>query len=65
MDFYLSFMCENCDEEIFYGVNRTYLEHQGLPVVSATIVEQISVDCDNCGHTTVTGELDVADSEDI
>lgn len=58
MDYYVMIQCENCDEEIYQGINRTYLEHEGLPVVSAAEGEQQSFYCDNCEHTTVCGELD-------
>jgi hypothetical protein len=61
MDYYVMINCANCDEEIYAGVNRTYLTHNELPVVSAAEGEQQSFECDSCGHTTVCGELDTYD----
>lgn len=63
MDFYQSVMCPNCDEEAYYGVCRTYLEHKGLPVVSP--VEQESFECQNCEKTIYIGELDVMGEDDM
>jgi hypothetical protein len=55
--FYLAIECDNCGEDIFYGVCGTTLVHNGLPVVPITMAEQVQFDCD-CGARIDTGELD-------
>lgn len=59
MEFYIQIDCANCDAEIMQGINITLLEHNGRPVILASAAEQIRVTCDECGATTVTGELEV------
>jgi hypothetical protein len=57
--YYLSADCGNCDEEIFYGVCVTLLEHNDLPVIPITTAEQTSFHCDRCGATNYTGDVDL------
>ena len=57
--FFLLLDCENCDAEIFYGPCLTLIRHDGAPVVSVSMVEQMSVTCGECGATHYTGELDI------
>ena len=64
MDVYVTIMCANCDEEI-YSLVRTFDERNGIPVISGTIAEQSSFDCDECGHTTYTGEMEINDEDDL
>lgn len=49
--------CPSCDEEVYAGVNITFLEHQGLPVVPVSMFEQEKFMCE-CGARIYTGELD-------
>lgn len=65
MDYYIVITCANCDDEIYHGICRTFLEHNGLPVVSVVEGEQSSYYCDNCEKTTYTGELEVLSEDEI
>ncbi len=57
--YYLLLECEHCDADIHYGVCITLLEHNGLPVITADIGTQTCFDCDECGASNYTGDLDV------
>lgn len=64
MDFYLSVMCQNCDEEIL-SLCRTYMDEKGIPVISVDMGTQQSYYCEACEHTTYAGDLDLADEDDL
>jgi hypothetical protein len=57
--YYLLLECRHCDREIYYGVCVSLLEHNGLPVVGANQGTQTRFDCEHCGASNYTGELDV------
>lgn len=65
MDYYILLNCANCAEEIYYGLCRTYIEHNGHPVVTVGEGEQQSFECDKCGKKTYTGELEIISEDDI
>lgn len=65
MDYLIAIPCANCDKELYYGVCRTYMEHEGLPVISLDVAESTSLECEECGHTTITGEFETIDEENL
>jgi hypothetical protein len=67
VEFYISMDCEHCDEEIFYGVCITTIEHNGRPVIPFDMAAQTRFVCngpDGCGETTYTGDFDVFTDDD-
>lgn len=56
-NFYMLVQCPGCDEEIHLRM-VSLLDHNGLLVVPADMIEQTRVDCENCGGTAYYGELD-------
>lgn len=61
MEFYISMDCEHCDEEIFYGVCVTTIEHNGRPVIPFDIAAQTTFTCNGCGKDSYTGDFEVFD----
>lgn len=57
--YYLLMECRNCDEDIYYGLCVTTLEHQGRPVIPFDIAAQSSFSCGRCGAENYTGDFDV------
>lgn len=64
MRFLLSYPCGSCDETVYVGPALTLLEHDGLPVVPASVVETTSYVCDSCGARSHVGDLDVLVEDD-
>jgi hypothetical protein len=56
--FYLSMECENCEEEMFYGVCVTTEEHQGLPSIPYDMASQSKFVCKSCDAQHFTGDFD-------
>lgn len=56
---YLLMECENCDEEIYYGVCVTTLEHNGLPAIPFDTAAQTNFECPKCGADNYTGDFEV------
>lgn len=65
MDYYIEWECPSCDETNYSGINRTLIEHNGLPVIPIGIGEQESYECEHCGKTMYTGEMLVFDENEI
>lgn len=57
--FYLVATCANCDEDVYQGLCISTLTHLGRPVVSLSMVEQMTFHCPACGAANYTGDLDV------
>jgi hypothetical protein len=57
----ISVDCINCGEAIFRNIG----DLNDNDVVNLSLFEQSDWDCDKCDHTTVTGDLETMDSEDL
>ena len=57
--FYLVMACRDCDEDIYYGLCFSTLEHNGHPVIPFDMAAQTSFNCNNCGADNYTGDFDV------
>jgi len=68
-DVLLSFDCPDCGNDENYVLVRTFVEHQGLPVVSADTVSQVEIACtdEDCDCVFVTSDLSeiTFDKEDL
>jgi hypothetical protein len=56
--YYLTLECENCDEEIVYGPCVTFIEHRGAAVIPVDSGAQARFDCEACGESTYTGDIE-------
>lgn len=56
--FYLSMDCENCEEEMFYGICMTTEEHMGLPSIPYDMASQTKFVCKRCDAQHFTGDFD-------
>lgn len=59
MEIKISIPCAHCGENI---ISTVFCVDGILPLMA---FEQESFYCDNCDHTTVTGDFDTFDSEDV
>lgn len=59
LTYYVVMECGNCDKEIYYGVCVSFLEHNGLPVITFDTAAQTRFDCPHCDASNYTGELEV------
>lgn len=57
MRYYLAFYCGGCEATVYLPC-VTLLERGGTPVVPASVVEQESFTCDECGALNHTGDLE-------
>lgn len=63
--YYLLIECRHCDEEIYYGLCATTLEHLGRPVVPFDTASQTTFDCPSCNARNHVNDIDdVVEVED-
>jgi hypothetical protein len=62
--FYMSILCDECNEDILMGPCLTTIERDGLPIIPFDFAAQETFTCD-CGAQYATGDFDYMSAEDL